>query len=207
MALLHEATLTPTKIQLLEEWLPGRRWYPGDGAPKELGRVGACRFDDPAGEVGIEILLVRDGDGPLLHTPLTYRGAPLPGGERWLIGTMEHSVLGARWVYDAAGDPVYIAVLAEAIRTGGREAEEFVDTPGGQVPREPLMSVRGSGRQARGTAAEVVRVDEGDPTVVVTNLGELAIRRVLTDTPPDAGLTLDATWAGHPSPLPIVVLG
>lgn len=206
MALIHEATLSPTKIELLEAWLPGRAWYPGDAVPKDLDRVAACRFDDPAGQVGIEILLVRDAAGPLMHTPLTYRGAPLPGGEPWLVGTAEHSVLGTRWVYDAAGDPVYVAVLAEAIRTGGREAPEFLDTPGGEVAREPLMSVCGSGHQMHGSTAEIVRVDEGDPTVILTNIGELAIRRVLTDTPRDATLTLTATWPGHPGPIVLAAL-
>jgi hypothetical protein len=48
-----------------------------------MGRwsVSAYRFDDPAGEVGIETLLVRRGAGPVLQVPLTYRGAPLAGAE------------------------------------------------------------------------------------------------------------------------------
>ena len=36
-----------------------------------------------------------------LFVPLTYRGAPLAGGEADLVGTTEHSALGTRWVYDA----------------------------------------------------------------------------------------------------------
>jgi len=206
MALIHQATLTPTKVELLAAWLPGREWFPGAGVPKDLERVGCCRFDDPAGEVGIELFVVRDADGPLLHAPMTYRGTPLPGGEPWLIGTTEHTVLGTRWVYDAVGDPVFVAALAEAIRTGGREAAEFLDTAEGKVPREPMMSVRGGGHQAPGSPAEIVRVDDGDPTVILTNLGELAVRRVLTDTPPDGALTLTATWPGHPSPLVLAAL-
>lgn len=54
------------------------------------------RYDDPEGEVGIETLIVRVADGELLHVPVTYRGAPLEGAEPWLMGTMEHSVLGSR---------------------------------------------------------------------------------------------------------------
>src|SRR5690348_5501480 len=52
MATIHQATLTPTKLELLEAWLPGRHWYPADEAPG-LQRIAACRFDDPAGEVGV----------------------------------------------------------------------------------------------------------------------------------------------------------
>lgn len=36
--------------------------------------------------------------------PLCYRGAPCDDGDRWLIGTAAHSVLGKRWVYDGCGD-------------------------------------------------------------------------------------------------------
>ncbi|MEE3920756.1 hypothetical protein V2I01_28660 [Micromonospora sp. BRA006-A] len=37
--------------------MPGRQWFAGEaGAP--VSRVAAYRFDDPAGEVGIETLLV-----------------------------------------------------------------------------------------------------------------------------------------------------
>ena len=92
MALLHRADLTPTKLELLQAWLPTRSWYTGPAAP-QLTKVGAFRFDDPAGAVGVETMLVRAGDGPVLQVPLTYRGAPLDGAERWLVGTTEHSVL------------------------------------------------------------------------------------------------------------------
>src|ERR1700754_199567 len=102
MATIHQATLTPTKLDLLSAWLPGRHWYP-DFTVDGLQRVAACRFDDPAGEVGVEMFVVRGTDGPLVHVPMTYRGAPLDDGELTLIGTTEHSVLGTRWVYDAVG--------------------------------------------------------------------------------------------------------
>ena len=49
---------------------------------------------------------------------MTYRGAPLAGAEEALIGTSEHGVLGTRWIYDAAHDPV--AVAAARLRQRGR---------------------------------------------------------------------------------------
>src|SRR3954469_13492171 len=144
MALLHQAQISPTKLELLTAWLPARGWYrAADGA--QLERVAACRFDDPRGEVGIETMLVRAGDGPGLHVPLTYRGAPLEGAEEWLVGTCEHTVLGPRWVYDACGDPVYAAALASAIVAGTGQAEEFVQIDGVPQRREPSMTVTGSG--------------------------------------------------------------
>ncbi|MEI2826114.1 MAG: hypothetical protein V9F04_06650 [Dermatophilaceae bacterium] len=47
--------------------------------------------------------------------PLTYRSAPLAGADRALVGTIEHSVLGTRWVYDAPHDPAYVAELLRTI--------------------------------------------------------------------------------------------
>ncbi|WP_291057662.1 hypothetical protein [Herbiconiux sp.] len=150
MALLHQATITPTKLEVAAAWAPGRAWFAGRVAPP-LAVGSAFRFDDPAGEVGIETLLLQDADGATVQVPLTYRGAPLEGAEGSLMGTMEHSVLGSRWVYDAAGDPVAVAALVSAILNRGREAELEVDTAEGRVRRESNASVLGSGVGTRGT--------------------------------------------------------
>jgi hypothetical protein len=210
MAILYRADLRPTKLELLAAWLPGRPWFPTP-ASGGLTRVAAYRFDDPDGEVGIETFLVRAGDGgPLVQVPLTYRGAPLDGGDRWLVGTMEHSVLGQRWAYDACGDPVYAATLAEAILGGGREAEEFVDVGGRLEPRGPGMSVRGTGAAGGPVAIRTVgRVDDGDPTVIGADPIELIVRRVLDGTDGTDGDTvagspaLIGTWPGQPTPVPL----
>ncbi len=138
MALLHRADIRPSKLELLAAWLPSRNWYTG-GA--EVARVAAYRFDDPAGQVGIETLLVRGGDGPVHQVPLTYRGTPLDGADEWLVGTTEHSVLGRRWVYDAVGDPVYAAALAEAILAGTGQAEEYFEVDGRREVRPPSMGI------------------------------------------------------------------
>jgi len=202
MALLHHATVHPTKLELLAAWLPDRPWsHLPAGAPIE--RVAACRFDDPAGEVGIETILLRAGDGPIHHTPLTYRGAPLEGGEAWLVGNMEHSVLGRRWVYDACGDPVYAAALANAILTGGGESEDFVEVNGQLERREPLMTVRGSGTP--GTAVPAItavrRVVNHDPTRIETDSVKLAIVRVLDSPPAVDEAALTANWPGAAAPV------
>ncbi|WP_430786233.1 CG0192-related protein [Actinoplanes sp. G11-F43] len=142
MALLHKATIVPSKIELLNRWLPSRPW---SGGADGFERVAAGRFDDPAGAVGIETLIVRAADGRLLHVPLTYRGEPLAGAEAWLVGVTEHSVLGTRWVYDAVGDPVYVAQAVETIRSAGREAVEEFEVDGEMVARVPDLALRGSG--------------------------------------------------------------
>jgi 1,4-alpha-glucan branching enzyme len=119
MAVVHKgATITPTKLEMVTEWMPRQRWYHGKGHVPQLRRVGGFRFEDPAGEVGVETLLLVDEAArpPVVYqVPLTYRGAPLEGAERALLGTMEHSVLGTRWVYDGPHDPVYVSELVRTV--------------------------------------------------------------------------------------------
>ncbi|MFD2079014.1 hypothetical protein SAMN05421678_102278 [Actinopolymorpha cephalotaxi] len=151
MAVIHRAEIRPTKLELLGEWLPKQSWYAGDPGAAPAS-VGAYRFDDPRGEVGIETLLVRTAGGQVVQVPLTYRGAPLAGGEPFLVGTMEHSVLGQRWVYDGCGDPVYLSALAAVILGHAVQAEELLEGKGADGPqrRTPTVSVVGTG--ARGMA-------------------------------------------------------
>ncbi len=193
MALIYSATLVPGKLDLLREWLPARDWCAGTDVDR-LEQVGAYRFDDPAGEVGIEAFLLRGGGGPLLHAPLTYRGAPLPGADEHLVGVTEHSVLGTRWVYDGAADPVWAAALATAVLTGGTQAELVVDTDGRREAREPSVTVQGSG--APGTTVPAVTCrDEGPVTRISADGLELAVVRVVGAATPD-GPTLTARWSG-----------
>jgi hypothetical protein len=204
MALIHRATVHPTKLELLAAWLPDRDWHhvgPADG----VTRVAGYRFDDPAGAVGIETLVVRVGGGALLHVPLTYRDAPLAGGEEWLVGTMEHSVLGKRWVYDAPGDPVYAAVLASAVLGNTGQAEEFVDVDGVLERREPDMALVGgaAGDADVPVVGAIERVVEGDPTLIVTDTVELTVRRRLDTGAGLTGAALTGTWSGQQTPVPL----
>ncbi|WP_158566384.1 CG0192-related protein, partial [Micromonospora craterilacus] len=165
MALLHRAEIHPTKLELLAAWLPGRDWYQGDTGA-EVTRVAGYRFDDPAGEVGIETLLVRAGDGPVHQVPLTYRGAPLDGADAWLVGTIEHSVLGRRWVYDACGDPVYAAALASAVLAGTGQAEEYFEVDGRREVRPASMDIASDAPAGTHvpTVGAIRRVVAADPT-------------------------------------------
>jgi maltokinase len=113
------ASITPTKLELLEEWMGSQRWYAAKGRRPRLRRLATWRLDDPAGEVGVETLVVADegGDETVVYqVPLTYRGEPLASADHALVGTMEHSVLGRRWVYDAPHDPVYATQLLELVQ-------------------------------------------------------------------------------------------
>lgn len=194
MALLHKATLTPSKLELLTAWLPTRPWF---GSEADLKQAGAYRFDDPAGEVGLEAFILEVGDGSVVHVPLTYRAAPVAGAEEFLVGTTEHSVLGSRWVYDGCGDPVWVAQMADAILTGAPQAEELVEVEGGLVPREPTATVRGSGSgNTPVVVPDTLSCDDDGPTTVVRADGlELVVVRVLGAEVP-AEQTLTGSWAG-----------
>ncbi|MEH1124347.1 CG0192-related protein [Micromonospora sp. CPCC 206061] len=202
MALIHKATLRPTKLELLAQWLPSQSWYQGKTGA-ELTRVGGYRFDDPEGEVGIETMLVGDGGEIVYQVPLTYRGAPLEDAEASLVGTTEHSVLGSRWVYDATADPVYAPELARMIFTGAGLADEYVEQDGSLVRREPSMAVVASGAPATDAPAvgAIRRVVEEDPTLIVTDGVELAVIRRLAPIAAPVGAALTGTWPGQPDPL------
>lgn len=114
MAEIMNATLRPTKLEMLTDWMATQRWYAAKGRTPSLRRLGGYRLDDPAGEVGIETLIVLDDAGPepvVYQVPLTYRSTPLEGREGALLGTMEYSVLGTRYVYDGPHDPLYAEQL------------------------------------------------------------------------------------------------
>ncbi|WP_089155719.1 CG0192-related protein [Micromonospora sp. NBS 11-29] len=202
MALLHRAEIRPSKLDLLVGWLPGRSWFAGEaGAP--VTRVAAYRFDDPAGAVGMETLLVRAGEGPVLQVPLTYRGAPLADADRFLVGVMEHSVLGRRWVYDACGDPVYPPALAAAVLADAGQAQEYFEVDGERQVRDPSMTVAGSRTDREWPPGPIDEVADGDPTLIRAAGVELALVRRpdptgVSPTPggPVAG-RLTGAWPGQ----------
>ena len=175
MAIVHRATLTPHKFDLVLAWAPTQPWYTGDG-PAEI--VSSFRLDDPAGQVGIETFIVRGGTA-LFHVPLTYRSAALPGGVPG--GELEHSAMGHRWLYDGVSDPVYLATTAAAIASAGHEVEMFLPD-GTTVPRAD-------------NAARVVGSGPAQAT------GELVVARELPPRSPTGAPDLRATWAGQDTPL------
>lgn len=207
MALLHNAQVTPTKLDALTAWVPGRPWAAGLDT-STLTSVGAYRFDDPDGEVGIETILVRTADGVLLQVPLTYRGAPLAGAEDALVCTMEHSVLGSRWIYDGCADPVGVRALVTAVITGGHEAGLEYDSGNGIEQRTPTVRVTGSGTPGSAVPAvdAVTRVDGPDATVVEAGGLVVAVRRRLDGTVDGTGESLRGTWREQDEPVVLVTV-
>ena len=72
-----EATLHPSKLELLAQWLPDQWWFDGD--PSDLEIVAKFRFVDPDDVVGLDCMLVRSTDA-VYHIPVTWRPQPLDGG-------------------------------------------------------------------------------------------------------------------------------
>jgi Maltokinase N-terminal cap domain len=199
MAVLHNATITPTKSELLSDWVPTQPWAPSAATAIEV--IGAFRFDDPDGRVGIETHLVRAGD-TVLHVPLTYRDEPLDGAESALVGEMEHSALGARWIYDGLHDPLFVTMLAAVAMTGQGEAIGMVALEGRWylVPSE--VRIQGGGWTQGPVPVDAFEMSsEGDAQATFRNdRFELTVfRRPIPGPRPAIGLT--ATWAGQPDPV------
>lgn len=155
---IYDAVLRPGKLELLRGWIAHQPWF--DGEPELLEQVTAYRFVDPDGEVGMESFLVSDG-ARTFHVPVTYRGAELQGAQDALVGTLEHSVLGRRWVYDAPADPVYVAEVLRVISHRDTAADHLAMADGTVSPSP--VNVRGGGDGASGdseaaAAPEVIRL-------------------------------------------------
>jgi hypothetical protein len=166
MAIIHRTTMSPGKLELLAAWLPSQPWYHGTGRAPELARAGGFRLDDPQGEVGIEFMVVTHGAGngaAAYQVPMTYRADALPGANASLIGTAEHGVLGPRWIYDGAQDPVLAAQLGALIQGEAEpQAQSVSDTPDPTVIVQPVtpaaLTVTGSAVATSGPHGTDLRI-------------------------------------------------
>jgi hypothetical protein len=199
MGLFHVATITPSKEDLIANWAPSQPWGPAPGSTMEF--VGAFRFDDPEGCVGMETF-VAIADGELFQIPLTYRDAPLEGADDALISTMDHSALGKRWVYDGLGDPRFVVMMAAVAMTGQGEALGMARHESRWYIAPAKVRIQGGG-WARGPVPVDGFVHEQDDDVSVTLANdrfELKVfRRPRYGSRPPIGLT--ATWLDQPNPV------
>lgn len=159
---IYDAVLTPGKIDLLRAWMRQQPWFDGDA--DRLEQITTYRFVDPDGAVGMESFLLSDGERTH-HVPVTYRGEELPGAQEALIGTIDHSVLGPRWVYDAPADPVYATEVHRVISHRDTAADHLAIEDGTVTPSP--VNIRGGGdaglASSRGSGAgrhvpQVIRV-------------------------------------------------
>lgn len=104
-AKMYDTTLKPTKQEIAQAWI---------GASEILGSYRLV--DTVEGEVGIESLIAHEREGRLIQIPLSYRSAEI--SPEHTISTLEHGVLGKRWVTNALGDPVAVREYIRTILTG-----------------------------------------------------------------------------------------
>ncbi|MDN3904324.1 hypothetical protein [Arthrobacter sp. YD2] len=202
MALIYDAELRPGKMDLISDWLPTTVWFPRQ-EPVTAQKLCAFRFDDPEGAVGIETHIVAAG-GVTVQVPLTYRGAPLAGAERFLITEMDHSVLGRRWVYDALGDPAYAQALEAALFSKQGQAAQYTEQNGVRELLPESMKVRSSGMPDGAELVDAPPYEPQDWTVsVLEHSGwEFSVVRLLDldgRTAPDP--SLEATWQDQEIPV------
>jgi hypothetical protein len=201
VAVIHETTMSPTKLDLLAAWLPGQPWYVGPAQAPHLARAGGFRLDDPHGEVGIEFMVVIDSSSAgetVYHVPMTYRASALEGIGSALIGTAEHGVLGRRFIYDGAADPVLVAQLVALIQGDAQaQAQTVSDTADTTVASVPVsggqLSVSGAPVLSSSAAVTEILV----PVVADGQASQLPvqiIRRLTPDAPVQARGSVSATW-------------
>lgn len=181
MAIIYRAELSPSKPEILRDFLSGRSW----GERGELELLGAYRFDDPEGEVGVECHLVQVGE-MIYHLPLAYRPGPVPGADEHLLTTLQHSVLGERYVYDGLGDEVALDCFRRALSGEQSQAELRIHADDGELVQTLEQTVAldlevdEGGRPPSG--AELL---DGAPFTIARTLGDL-----------DGTVRLRARWAG-----------
>ncbi len=199
MALFHRAKITPTKAELIAEWAPTQPWGPATSDAIDV--VGSYRFDDPDGRVGMETHLVV-ADGVLLQVPLTYRDEPRSDAAPGLITTMEHSVLGTRWVYDGLRDPLFVSMLTAVAMTGQGEALGMAVYEDRWYIAPSNIRIQGGGwTQARVPVDRFELVsDDASASTLHNDRFELTMfRRPLAGLRPPIGLT--ATWETQRAPV------
>lgn len=190
MAIIYRAELSPSKLEVLRGFLADRSWgEPADPVGEEgldpLQVIGAYRFDDPDGEVGIECHLVAVDD-MVYHLPLTYRPQPIEHGDAHLISTMQHSVLGQRYVYDGLTDELALDCFRRAL--SGEQAQaplEIYGTDGVLLETRPQtvrLTLEVDAGAEPPTAEELLG---GEPFTIARTVGGL-----------DAAVRLVASWDG-----------
>ncbi|WP_026531248.1 1,4-alpha-glucan branching protein GlgB [Haematomicrobium sanguinis] len=147
--------LTTSLQQLLHEWLPTRRWFPGHASETfELFEVGGFALEDPQGIVDLQVLMlqVKFADRQAtLFVPLTIRESKLPDLESWFVGKVQHEGAGQgqtdAFVYDGTADPVFVtqwlelarAQVAGALLSAGSSADVQLHSLPDLVQVRPLL--------------------------------------------------------------------
>lgn len=105
VAKMYDTTVVPSKEEVARSW----------AGSVEL--KGSYRLVDTVeGEVGVEVLIATDLDGRMVQIPFSYSSEEIDADHT--LSTIEHGVLGKRWVTNALGDPVAVREIIRTILTG-----------------------------------------------------------------------------------------
>ena len=197
MAIVHPtASISPSKLEILQSWFGAQEWFDEDVTQLKSGRRFSYRFDDPAGEVGVESIVATVG-GRNFQLPLTYRAAELEGGDPFFLTHMDHTALGRRWIYFGLGDPVLVQQFVSAIVAGGRSVDMQFEHDGELQTVQTAVTAWGNGAGEPVDAVTIDDVDRGGPvTTVHTSFGVLSVPHILNNTLPDSDRSLHGTWDG-----------
>lgn len=200
MAIFHVATNVPPKLDIIAKWIVDQPWGPGPGEALEL--VGSFHVEDPDGEVGMQVHLVQ-ASGEIYQVPLTYRAVWSPQMEAAFMSTMEHSVLGTRFVYDGMGDERFVSVFAGVAACGYGQTLGFAQHNGRWEAWPETTTIQGHGRVAGRVLVDGFEpiASAGTDRVVLRNEQiELTVyRRLVARGTPSIGTT--AILPGQPAPV------
>lgn len=189
MSDIYDAELTPSKTDVIAMIL--------DADVADIETLASYRFDDPAGQVGMEVHIVRTPDGAVVQVPLAYRPEPLEDAEESdLITKMQHSVLGERFVYLGLADPIFAEVLDTTIEEALPAAEQFLVDGDTRTPiTDGLAQVRGTG------SIDLEEEEDDDNLVAVLELfAELDLDGLSEAEAAEPG-QLVGTWEGQDAPV------
>ncbi|MCF6525187.1 phosphotransferase [Streptomyces sp. JJ36] len=182
-------TLLDSLAPLLSAWLPGQRWFAGQGG--SVGRLTLVSATEllprpapGASAPGLLHLLVRTGQADCYQLLLGVREVLPPELAPARIGRPADGPLRGLTLYEALHDPRLTGVLLERLRTPGRLGPlRFTRAPGGAVPSGP------TGR--------LLDAEQSNSSVVYGSVCILKVfRRVGPGTNPDLELPLALARAG-----------
>jgi hypothetical protein len=149
----------------------------------------------------MEVFLA-DAGGTVFQVPVTYRDTPLAGGGDALIGEVQHSALGTRWVYDGLRDALLVTMLAGVSMTGQGEALGMVMDDGRWHIAPSPVRIQGGGWGLERVPVDGFELvtDDADRSVLRNDGFELTVfRRPRPGPRPAIGLT--ATWGEIEEPI------
>jgi hypothetical protein len=143
----------------------------------------------------------------VFQVPLTYRDEPLAGADGALITTMEHSVLGTRWVYDGLRDPLFVVMLAGVTMTGQGEALGMAVYEGRWYVAPTNIRIAGGGWTLERVPVDGFELiaDEATASVLRNDRFELTLYRRPVVAPRPA-IALTATWEDQRDPVVLAEL-